>query len=341
MTVLPRMEPAAAGAASIPKLGFLGVGWIGRHRMKAIAGSGAGFVSAICDPSPDQIDAAIAEAPEARIARSAEELFGMGLDGIVIATPSAMHAGQSIAALDGGLAVFCQKPLGRGAAETSAVVEAARAADRLLGVDLSYRKIKALDLVKRQISDGAIGEVFAIDLAFHNAYGPDKHWFYDISLSGGGCVIDLGIHLVDALLWVLGFPEVTGVSSRLFHAGKPLATGEVEDFAWASLDLSTGASARLACSWRLNAGQEARICAVFHGTGGSLAFENVGGSFYDFQARSMCGTRSAVIETEGEGWGGRQAVSWARRLGRGEGFNPVEGDRFVAVAKVLDAIYGR
>jgi predicted dehydrogenase len=317
------------------------VGWIGRHRMQAIGESGAGIVAAICDPSPQERDAAIAEVPQARVAGSIEELLAMDLDGLVIATPSAMHAEQSIAALDAGLAVFCQKPLGRTAAETAAVVDAAREADRLLGVDLSYRKVKPLELVKRRIADGAIGEIFAADLVFHNAWGPDKPWFYDLSQSGGGCVIDLGVHLVDALLWVLDFPQVTGVSSRLFRAGKPLAAGEVEDFAWATLDLSTGASARLACSWRLHAGQEARISVVLHGTGGSLAFENLDGSFYGFQARTMCGTQSSVIESEGEGWGGRQAVAWARRLGRGEGFNPVEGDRLVAVAKVLDAIYGR
>jgi predicted dehydrogenase len=48
--------------------------------------------------------------------------------------------------------------------------------------------------------------VFAVDLVFHNAYGPDKPWFYDPELSGGGCVMDLGVHLVDLALWSLDFP---------------------------------------------------------------------------------------------------------------------------------------
>jgi predicted dehydrogenase len=58
---------------------------------------------------------------------------------VVIATPSALHAEQSIAALTSGAAVFCQKPLGRTADEVRQVVDAARTADRLLAVDLSYR----------------------------------------------------------------------------------------------------------------------------------------------------------------------------------------------------------
>jgi predicted dehydrogenase len=101
----------------------------------------------------------------------------------VIATPSALHAEQAIAALDRGLAVFCQKPLGRDASETRAVVEAARRADRLLGVDLSYRYTRAAAALRDEVRSGALGEVYAVDLVFHNAYGPDKPWFYDRRLA--------------------------------------------------------------------------------------------------------------------------------------------------------------
>ena len=90
------------------------------------------------------------------------------------------------------------------------------------------------------IRDGALGRVFAIDVVFHNAYGPDKQWFYDPKLSGGGCVIDLGIHLVDLALWAMDFPRVEKVSSRLFTKGAPLRdrTRQVEDFATARIDLA-------------------------------------------------------------------------------------------------------
>jgi predicted dehydrogenase len=309
--------------------------------MQAIAQSGVGEVSAICDPSPQCRDEALEDAPGAKIAASLDEMLALDLDGIVIATPSAMHAAQSIAALDAGMAVFCQKPLGRTAAETSRVVDAARAADRLLGVDFSYRKIRPFETVRRRIAEGAIGEVFAADLVFHNAYGPGKPWFHDLSQSGGGCVIDLGVHLVDMALSALDHPDVTGVTARLMRSGRALGAGEVEDFALATLDLSSGCVARLACSWNLHAGCEAQIGATFHGTGGSLAFTNVDGSFFDFEARLLTRTRSEVIASDDRNWGGRQAVAWARRLSRGEGFNPVEGERLVAVAQVLDRIYER
>src|SRR5207237_4413923 len=119
---------------------------------------------------------------------SFDDLLDGDADAIVIATPSAMHAEQAIAALERGKAVFCQKPLGRNADETRRVVDAARANDRLLGVDLSYRFTDALLKVRDVVQSGELGEIFAADLVFHNAYGPDKRWFYDPKLSGGGCV---------------------------------------------------------------------------------------------------------------------------------------------------------
>jgi predicted dehydrogenase len=189
-----------------PRIGFLGTGWIGRHRLKAIAETGAVHVAAICDPSPEMAAQAQKLAPDAQILSTFEDLLDSGVDGVVIATPSALHAEQSIQALERGAAVFCQKPLGRTAAEVRAVVHAARAADRLLAVDLSYRFTQGMERIRQLLASGELGRIYAVDLVFHNAYGPDKAWFYDPALSGGGCVMDLGVHLVDLALWSLDFP---------------------------------------------------------------------------------------------------------------------------------------
>ena len=75
------------------------------------------------------------------------------------------------------------------------------------------------------VVEGEIGTVYAVDLVFHNAYGPDKALGPRHALAGGGCVIDLGIHLVDLALWVLGAPRVTQVRSRLFAQGQRAAAG--------------------------------------------------------------------------------------------------------------------
>jgi predicted dehydrogenase len=340
-------------ALGVARLGFLGTGWIGRHRMQAIAEGGHAVVAAVSDPSPDAArqaaDAARAVAghpADVAVVGSLDALLDLGLDGVVIATPSALHADQAVRALERGAAVFCQKPLARTAAESRRVVDAARAADRLLGVDLSYRHTAGVRAVRELVRGGELGRVYAVDLTFHNAYGPDKPWFYDPALAGGGCVIDLGIHLVDLALWTLGWPRVAGAESRLYSKGHPLggAGGAVEDYALATLDLDGGAVVRLACSWHLPAGRDAVIEAAFYGDQGGAAFRNVGGSFYDFAAERFRGTAREPVAPEGAGgsepWGGRAAAAWAARLAESPAFDP-EVERVVDVAAALDAVYGR
>ncbi|MBW6424874.1 Gfo/Idh/MocA family oxidoreductase [Rhizobium sp. XQZ8] len=322
------------------RVGFLGVGWIGRHRMEAMLATGLVEAAAIADPSPEMVQAATKAAPQAKLLSDLDELLALDLDGVVIATPSAQHAEQTIRALNAGVAVFCQKPLGRTAREVKAVVEAARTADRVIGVDLSYRHTEAMQRIKALLKAQHLGQVSAIDLTFHNAYGPDKPWFYDKKLSGGGCVIDLGVHLIDLALWALDFPDVIKVTSNLLARGRPLSNApeEVEDYAVATLLLATGAVVRLACSWRLHAGQDCIIDASFYGTAGGAAMRNVGGSFYDFVAQRFSGTVTEQLADQPDEWGGRAATAWARQLVRNRGFDP-EAEHLVRVAEVIDQIY--
>jgi predicted dehydrogenase len=325
-----------------PRLGFLGTGWIGRNRLEAISASGLAEIAAIVDPIPDNAAAALAIAPGAVALPSYHALLDASLDGVVIATPSALHAAQATEALTRGLAVFCQKPLGRTADETATVVDAARTADRLLGVDLSYREVEGARRIRALARDGSLGEIFAADLTFHNAYGPDKPWFYDPALSGGGCVIDLGVHLVDLALWTLGFPAVREVQAHRFAGGEPLGdrTDVVEDYAVATVELGTGTVLRLACSWNLPAGCDAVIAADFFGTRGSASLRNVGGSFYDFTAWHARGTARSTLVDPPDAWGGRAAVAWARQLASAPGYDP-EADRLIDLAAAIDGMYGR
>lgn len=326
----------------LPRLGFLGLGWIGLHRMQAVLDDPAGRVVAIADPSAEMRARAQERVPDAAAVSSLEELLQHDLDGVVIATPSALHAQQALACLERGLAVFCQKPLARTAAENRAVVEAARKADRLLGCDLSYRHTEAMRRIRNCVVEGELGQVYAVDLVFHNAYGPDKSWARDPALAGGGCAIDLGIHLVDLALWTLGFPEVQEVSSRLYAQGRrlPADSGEVEDYAVAQLDLANGAVVRVACSWNLPAGRDAVIEAHFHGTQAGAAMQNINGSFYDFAAARFNGTQRTPLADPPDAWGGRAIVDWARRLGAGAHYQS-SIETLVQVASVLDRIYGR
>ena len=90
------------------------------------------------------------------------------------------------------------------------------------------------------IASGEIGEVYAADVTFHNAYGPDKPWFMDKAQSGGGCVIDLGTHLVDLVHWMVPGPRLRTVASQLYCRGRRIdrGTDAIEDHASATLQSS-------------------------------------------------------------------------------------------------------
>lgn len=335
---LARVEPAPTLAR--PRLGFVGMGWSARQRLEAIARSGAAEVVAVADASPDAALEGARVVPGARLARSFDDLVHDGLDGVVIATTNALSAANAQQALAHGLAVFCQKPLGRDRGEIEAVVDCARRADRLLATDLSYRLTEAGRTLHQLVRSGELGEIFAVNLVFHSAHGPDKPWFYDRALSGGGCLIDLGTHLLDLALWCLQFPRVELVRSRLCAGGRPLAATPdgIEDYASAQLTLASGTVMQLACSWHLSAGCDAVVEAAFYGTEGGAILRNVGGSLDDFSCERTAGTQRQTVVAPPDEWMGRAAVEWAERLGRGERFDP-EAARLVDVAALLDRIY--
>jgi predicted dehydrogenase len=322
------------------RLGFLGAGWIGRNRMEAILATGEASAVAICDPDPENARQAHERAPLALLTESLDAMLALELDGVVIATPSALHAEQCIRAFEAGAAVFCQKPLGRNAAEVQAVLDAARSADRLLGVDLSYRHTAAMQAIRERVRSGQLGRLFAADLTFHNAYGPQSDWFWDPALSGGGCLIDLGVHLVDLLLWMFDFPEVLDARATLLRDGHPPAPDEVEDYAIGELTLANGVHARIACSWNLNAGADAVIGAEFYGTDAGAEMRNENGSFFDFSADLLKGRDRERLASPPDDWGGRAAAEWVRKLASGERFTG-STDGLLETARVLDRLYGR
>jgi predicted dehydrogenase len=322
------------------RLGFLGAGWIGRNRMEAILATGEASAVAICDPDPENARQAHERAPLALLTESLDAMLALELDGLVIATPSALHAEQCIRAFESGVAVFCQKPLGRNAAEVQAVLDAARSADRLLGVDLSYRHTAAMQAIRERVRSGQLGRLFAADLTFHNAYGPQSDWFWDPALSGGGCLIDLGVHLVDLLLWMFDFPEVLDARATLLRDGHPPAPDEVEDYAIGELTLANGVHARIACSWNLNAGADAVIGADFYGSEAGAEMRNENGSFFDFSADLLKGRDREGLASPPDDWGGRAAADWVHKLASGERFAG-STDGLLETARVLDRLYGR
>ncbi len=340
MTRTVLSAPPASTLERPLRIGFVGLGWIGLNRCQALLRSGLAELTCFVDSDDRACQSAGELHPQAARTHSLRELLQCDLDGVVIATPSALHAEQTLQALEAGCAVFCQKPLARDAAETRSVVEAARRADRRLGVDFCYRHLRATRAVRSVVESGKAGRLYACDLTFHNAYGPDKDWYYRREESGGGCLIDLGIHLVDLAMELLGETPLQVLSARMRSGGESLRRrGDgIEDYVTSHLETADGCDVRLACSWNLSAGCDARIGVDLYGTRGGASLHNIDGSFYNFQAERFQRTQRVVIERPPDDWAGGAIVEWARGLAEGGRYD-ARLERAVRVARVLDDIY--
>jgi predicted dehydrogenase len=329
---------------SRPRLAFVGLGWIGAMRLEAVAGTGRADVAALCDATPGRLESTAREYPKASCFASFDELLArardLRLSGLVIATPNAYHAPQTLAALDAGLAVFCQKPLALNAREAREMVAAARQADLLLGIDYSYRFTQGAQRLRERLAQGELGRVFSLDTVFHNAYGPDKPWCFDRRLSGGGALIDLGVHLIDLAFWLLDDPAVRDVRGTVFRGGEPLRETDVDDAASVRIELEGGAVLTLAVSWNAHAGADCAIKATLLGSQGGAEFRNIDGSFYDFELARFAGRTTEIETRESRDWLGKAIVDWVDRLAAGNRFDP-EIERSIRVSEVVDAVYGR
>jgi predicted dehydrogenase len=312
--------------------------------MEAVQRARVADVAAIADPDREAARAAAGAVGCDTVLADIDAMLSDGyeLDGVVIATPTALHATQARRALARGIPVFCQKPLGRTAGECRALVELARQANVALGVDMSYRHTAAVQAALDSLRAGQIGRPHAAELVFHNAYGPDKAWVRDVELAGGGALIDLGCHLIDLARLFLGDLVPSAVHADLFAGGERLGPDpdRVEDLALAQVTLADGRVVRIACSWWLAAGTDAVLEASFFGPGRALTIRNVGGSFYDFETLLVEGRRSERLAEPPDEWGGRALVAWADRLARDRSFDR-DVEQLVQVAELIDRIYGR
>lgn len=302
-----------------------------------------GKISRFCDIDEMQRLEAFKPAANVYLTDSLKDILNnQSIEGVVIATPTALHASHSIAALLKGKAVFCQPPLGRTTAETKEVINTAREADRLISVDFPYRYSKAAKALYEVIQSRELGHIFSVDLVFHNSAGPDPTRSSDPSESGGGCLIDLGIHLIDLALWTLGFPKVYHTTSRMFSKGKLITPVHktVEDFVTARIDLEDNIVMNLNCSWNRAIGKESSITATFHGTNGSVVFKNINGSSTDFVTEKYQANMSEKLIYTSDISNERPTELWANDLSLGQKYSP-EAEENIKVAEVIDRLYGR
>lgn len=188
------------------------------------------------------------------------------VDAVLIAAPNAAHSSIAVAAAQAGKHVLVDKPMACTVAEADAMITTADASGVVLVPFHNTRFAPPFVAAHDAVSQGTIGEVTGVRAAFGHAgpqaWAPNATWFFERAASGGGCLIDLGVHVVDLVRYVTG-ANVTAVSALL--NGR---RGDVETDAQLLVALDTGAIGTVHASWSSRPGPDHQLTVV--GTDGTL-----------------------------------------------------------------------
>lgn len=206
----------------------------------------------------------------------------LGLPDVAIVdccAPTAEHARVAAAALKAGKALFCEKPLAATAEEAAELVELARERGLPGGMNFHFRQVPALQEARRRIEAGLLGELHGFHLRYHRASNlkRDRPVSWRFAGPGGGVLLDLGAHLVDLVLHLLGPVASVGARLRTVIAERPGPGGrpvpiEADDMATLQVELAGGGLGTLEASKVVvGAGDDLRVEA--HGSRGSLIFD--------------------------------------------------------------------
>jgi predicted dehydrogenase len=251
---------------------IIGCGLIGRKRAAAL-GHGARLV-ACADLERDRASALAASIPGAVAEPSWQAAVARpDVDLVIVATTNEALAPVSIAALDAGHHVLVEKPAARTVAELERIQIASERAGRLVRVGFNHRYHPALRKARLLVDEGAIGPLMFIRGRYGHGGRPgyDREWRADPVRSGGGELIDQGVHMIDLAQWFLGeFAEVDGVA-RTFYWDMP-----VDDNAFLRLTSADGCVAffHVSCTEWKNV-----FSLEIYGRTGKLQVEGLGGSY--------------------------------------------------------------
>lgn len=204
-------------------------------------------------------------------------------DVVSVCLPNVLHRELTVAALESGAHVLCEKPLATSVAEAHEMFDAARKAGRLLMAAQHMRFEAPARAIKRVIEAGALGEIYHAEANALRRFGiPTWGLFHQKSASAGGPLFDIGVHMLDQTMWLIGNPRpvrVSAVTQRRFGHRPEIAAVmrntwdpekfDVEDFAIAFVRFESGADLILRTSWAAHIEQN-QFGAVIFGTEGGV-----------------------------------------------------------------------
>ncbi len=249
------------------RFGFIGAGQIAYSSANSIKNHGKATVIAASDPNAERLNELCTKFEIPHAHATSEELFANPeVDAVYIAVPNKFHAPLAKAALEAGKHVILDKPFALSYAEALGVAEAARCSGKVLTLGMNVRFLEGAQKIRSLVEQGVLGEVYHAKAYWQRRTGIPKlgTWFGNKELAGGGCLYDIGVHALDACLYVMGNFKPVSVSGVTYTKFGNRGLGEggwgmsdrskdiifnVDDFASALIRFENGATVSLDVSW--------------------------------------------------------------------------------------------
>ena len=238
----------------------VGLGWPGIQHLKGYIADPRSEVIAVCDLDKGHVRSVAKEYKVPRVYTDhLKMLENDDIDAVSVCLPNFLHAPISIDALNAGKHVLCEKPPARNAQEALAMADASRQNNKTLMYALVQRFDGSTQQLKRLVREGKLGEIYFGKAGYVRRRGVPvgkEGWFVDRERSGGGALIDIGVHALDCVWWLMNSPrpvEVMGTSySHFKHLVPDDIKYDVDDATFAQIRFENGATIILETTWALN-----------------------------------------------------------------------------------------
>ena len=342
-------------------VGIIGTGGIagGKH-MPALAKLEGVEMTAFCDIEEAKAQAAAKRygTPGAKVYADYRELLeDPAIDVIHVLTPNDSHAEITIAALEAGKHVMCEKPMAKKAADARRMLEAAKRTGKKLSIGYQTRQSAESQYLKKVCAAGDLGEIyFARANALRRRAVPTWGVFLDAEKQGGGPLIDIGTHALDLALWMMDNYEPKSVVGNVYrklgdnenaaNAWGPWDPSKftVEDSAFGFITMKNGATIILEAAWAINLLDATEANCTLAGTKAGadmkhgLKINGEKNSTLYVQEIQTAGGGVAFFEGKGTDLALEEARSWINAV-RNDTDPVVLPEQALVVSEILEAVY--
>jgi predicted dehydrogenase len=240
-------------------VGIVGLGWPGRRHAEGVLGSGPGHLYAACDLNEQRRNKFSAKYRPEKVFASYDAMLADGnLHAVIVSLPNALHFPATLKALEAGKHVLCEKPptLNAGQMHQLHTESVKRGLTYSFGRQMRFSG--AMQAARSAIADRRLGEIYYAKTVWVRSRGTPggvDGWFTDRSRAGGGALIDLGVHTIDAAWYLMGTPKPRTVSAQTYQKFPQLVKApvfDVEDSAYGVIRFENGAIVMFEVSWAAN-----------------------------------------------------------------------------------------